>query len=105
MLATLHCQPGVAVIVETCPLILVTTLLLVVKHSTILSVVTGLVVVWVSLAIDAQLFGCDNIKTFCCGWGEQLIITIEDDFGTTVETSPEYKQKLENWNIATVANS
>ena len=35
--------PAVAVTVETtCPLILVTTLLLVVKHSTTLSVVTGL---------------------------------------------------------------
>ena len=34
--------PAVVVIVETCgPLILVTTLLLVVKHSTTLSVVTG----------------------------------------------------------------
>ena len=73
-----------------CPLILVTTLLLVVKHSTTLSVVTGLVVVWISLTIDTKLLGCDTIKIFCCLWGEHWTITAEDDFETTVEVNPTY---------------
>ena len=51
--------PVVVAIAEiSCPLILVTKLLLVVKHSTTLSVVTGLVVVWVSLTIVVLLVDC-----------------------------------------------
>ena len=59
----------------------VTTLLLVVKHSTTLSAVIGLVVV-VSLTMDTILLGCDTIEMFCCLRDEQLSIIVEDDFGT-----------------------
>ena len=80
--------PDVAVILETsCPLILVTTLLLVVKHSTTLTVVTGveLMVVWVSLTIVTQLLGWDKTEMFCCLWGKQLTVTVEDEDEITVE--------------------
>ena len=81
--------------VETCcPLILVTTLLLVVKHSASLSVVTGLVVVWVSLTVNTTLLDCDTTKMLCCLWGEQLIITDDDDFWSTVVTKPANVKKL-----------
>jgi len=82
--------PAVVVIVEiACPLILVTTLLLVVKHSTTLSVVTGLQlkVVWLSLTIVTLLFGCVTTEMFC--WvnsilgdfitGKQFIVLSEDE--------------------------
>ena len=59
----------------------VNTLLLVVKHSTTLIVVTGLVVV-VSLTVDTILLGCDTTEMFCCLGDEQLSITVEDCFGT-----------------------
>ena len=59
----------------------VTTLLLVVKHSTTLIVVTGLVVV-VSLTMDIILLGCDPTEMFCCLGDEQLSITVEECFGT-----------------------
>ena len=60
--------PVFVVIVEiACPLILVTTLLLVVKCSTTLSVVIGLQlkVVWLSLTMVTVLFGCDTTEIFC----------------------------------------
>ena len=84
-IATQQCYntytPAVVIAETCCPLILVTILLLVGKHSTTLSVVTGLVVEWVSLTMDTKLFGCDTTKMFCCVWGVQLAITVEDDFG------------------------
>ena len=86
-------------ILETsCPLILVTTLLLVVKHSTTLTVVTGveLMAVWVSLTIVTQLLGWDTTETFCCVWGKHLtIVTVEDEDGIPVEIKPMYR----DWNI------
>ena len=69
-------------ILETsCPLILVTLLLLVDKHSTTLTVVTGVevMVVWVWLAIVAPLLGWDTTEMFCCLWSKQLTVTVEDD--------------------------
>ena len=83
--------PDVAVILETSgPLILVTTLLLVVKHSTTLTVVTGveLMVVWVSLTIVTQLLGWDTTKIFCCLRGKQLTVTVEDEDEITVGIKP-----------------
>ena len=89
-------------VVETCcPLILVTILLLVVKYSTTLSVVTGLVVVWVSLTIDTKLLGCDTTKMFGCLWGELFTITAENDF-ETVGIKPTNKLKLCQIILATV---
>ena len=94
--------PAFVVIVEIyCPLILVTTLLLVVKHSTTLSVVTGLELklVWVSLTIVTQLFGCVITEMFCWlysilgdfipgvvddVWYKQSIVIVEDEDGKTV---------------------
>jgi len=57
----------VFVVIVAIPLILVTTLLLVVKHSTTLNVVTGLKlkVVWLSLTIVTLLFGCGTAEMFC----------------------------------------
>jgi len=91
------CLPAIA-----CPLILVTTLLLVVKHSATLNVFTGLElnVVWLSLTIVTLLFDCDITEIFCwvysilggfisetiddCCWGKQFIFTVEDEEGKTV---------------------
>jgi len=84
-----------------CSLILVTTLLLVVKHSTTLNVVTGLQlkVVWLSLTIVTLLFGCDTTEMFCWvysllddliseiiddRWGTQLTFTVEDEEGKSI---------------------
>ena len=85
------------VTVETCcPLILVITLLLVVKHSTTLNVVTGLVVVLVSLTTDTKLFGCDMFCWLCSTlgdcitgvtdncWGEWLTVIVEDEDDRTL---------------------
>ena len=81
-------------ILETsCPLILVTTLLLVVKHSTTLTVVTGveLMVVWVSLTIVTQLLGWDTTEIFCCLWGKQLTVSVEDEDEITAGIKPIYR--------------
>ena len=43
--------------------------------------------------MDTKLFGCDTTKMFCCVWGEQLTITVDDDLGT-VGIKPTKKQKL-----------
>ena len=92
-----HLYTLAVVTVETCcPFVLVTTLLLVDEHSTILNVVTGLVVVWLSLTIDTKLLGCNATVMFCCLGGEQLDIDTEYDFGTTVGVTPIYMCR--NWN-------
>ena len=66
-----------------CPLILITTLLLVVKHSTTLNVVTGpeLMVVWVSLTLDTTLLGFDTTTMFCwlCSTLGDWITGVADD--------------------------
>ena len=88
--------PDVAMILETsCPLILVTTLLLVVKHSTALTVVTGveLMAVWVLLTIATQLLGEDTTELFCCLWGKQLTTTVEDEDEITVVIKPMFTDK------------
>ena len=78
--------------VETCcPLILVTTLLQVVKHSTTLSVVTGLVVVWVSLTTDTLFLDCDTTEML--RWiysmvGDFITGVTEGGDGKTVEGTP-----------------
>ena len=87
----------VVVILETsCPLILVTTLLLVVKHLSTLIGVTGveLMVVWVSLTIVTQLLGWDTTEIFCCLWGKQLTVSVEDEDEITVGVKPTYVHRL-----------
>ena len=75
-----------------CPLILVTTLQLVVEHSATLSVATVLVVVWVSLTIDIKLVGCDTTEITC--WLYSMLgdfstgVTDEGEDGKTVEDIP-----------------
>ena len=74
-----------------CPLILVTTLLLVVKYSTALSVVTGVVVLWVSLTIIILLLCCGTFCWLCSEladcvtgvtdgpWSGKLSVTVQDE--------------------------
>ena len=72
----------VAVTLETSrSLILVTTLLLVVKRSATLTVVTGveLMVVWVSLTIVTQLLGWDTTEILSCPCGKKLSVVIDED--------------------------
>ena len=86
------------ILLETsCPLILVTTLLLVVKHWTAPTVATGveLMIVWVLLTIVTQLLGWDATELFCCLWGKQL--TVENEDGITVGIKPTYVQRLKHY--------
>ena len=57
------------------------TLLLVLKCSATLTVVTGveLKVVWVSLTIVTQLLGWDTTEILSCLWGKKLSVVIDED--------------------------
>ena len=68
---------------------------MIVKHSTTLTVVTGveLMVVWVSLTIVTQLFGWDTTEFFYSLWGKQLTVTVEDEDEITVGIKPMYTDK------------
>ena len=70
-------------IIEETSCLSVSTIPLVVKHST---VVTGLVAVWVSLTIDVKLLDCDASKILCCLWGEQFTIFVEEKDDATKPT-------------------
>ena len=89
--------PAVAMIAEDlCILVLVTTSLLVDKHSATLSVVTGLklMVVSVSLQIATQLVGCDTTKLLCWVWGKELAIAVEELDNKSVDFKSMYAQRL-----------
>ena len=88
--------PAVVMVIEiSCPLMVVVTLLLIVKHSTALSIVTGLelMVVWLSLPVSIQLFEWDTTEILCCLCGIQLTTTVEDEDGRIAEGKPMYRDQ------------